>query len=437
MRVGSSRGAAALAVALSVWVAGCGAGEKGGTPDGGKDTGPSRTAEKTTEPTEEQPRQLVAHDPPLMFGLASGAPLNRFGVGAVALDGRKAYTYASGHGRIEVVDLASGESVGRGAGPKGTLPETYGEDALEKKAPVCERKRPGVGTVGGKRLAVGVFPTVTKGTGTTADTSTFELVAVDTASGLAALQVPLDVPVSGDSCEVTGVSDSTAVLVLGGNLGPATTYGIDLATGRRVWDRPDFEATLVQRGKVVGKDHAGGEKTARALDAATGQELWRSKGLTSGATIRPFSPDLVHIAEDSAYGGDQVLGIADGNPREVEGFGRRLHQVEKCVYDEKASTFCFARTTKGGELAGYDAVSGKLLWTVGGPSEQEGREAPLLLTAFHGAVYGQLLSDGRPGDPIVLDGGTGKDRELSPGAAPLLVNEYAALTSRGWYTTTG
>ncbi|MFD4764586.1 hypothetical protein ACFWOJ_39050 [Streptomyces sp. NPDC058439] len=82
-------------------------------------------------------------------------------------------------------------------------------------------------------------------------------------------------------------------------------------------------------------------------------------------------------------------------------------------------------------------MSGRRLWRVGGVSDTEGREAPLLLTAFHGAVYGQLLQDGQPGNPIVLDGKTGKDQELAPGAAPLLVNEYAALTSQGLYTTAG
>ncbi|MEU9083965.1 hypothetical protein [Streptomyces sp. NPDC048357] len=150
-----------------------------------------------------------------------------------------------------------------------------------------------------------------------------------------------------------------------------------------------------------------------------------------------FSPELVHVSESADYGGDQALRMSDGSPQDVEGFGERLHEVEKCVYDQQAYTFCFARTTKGGELAGYDAVSGRRLWLVGGPSDTEGRNAPLLLTAFHGAVYGQLLRDGQPGDPIVLDGKTGKDRELDLGAVPLLVNEYAALTSQGLYTTAG
>ncbi|MFE5794246.1 PQQ-binding-like beta-propeller repeat protein [Streptomyces sp. NPDC056503] len=439
MRAGL-HGRAAVAAVLLLFVVGCG----GGQGDGAKDDHPSRTAEheesarpeETTRP-EETLAPLVAHDPPVKFGAASAAALEDVEVGAVALDGRKAYTYASERGRIVVVDLASGERVGDGAGPQGALPDTYGVDTLEFKAPLCERTRPGVGTVGGKRMAVGVFPTVIKGTGTTADRWTFELVAVDATSGQAALRAPLDVPVGGDVCEVAGVSESTAVLVLGGSPDYPTTYGVDLATGKRLWERPDFEGRFVQGGKVVGKDHSGEGTVMTALDASTGKQRWQSETFTSDAEIGTFSPRLIHISESSDYGGDRVLRMSDGKPQDVEGFGERLHEIEKCVHDRAAHTFCFARTVEGGELSGYDAVSGKRLWRVGGVSDTEGREAPLLLTAFHGAVYGRLLEDGRPGDPVVLDGRTGRDRELDPGAAPLVVNEYAALTSQGLYTTSG
>ncbi|MET9606540.1 PQQ-binding-like beta-propeller repeat protein [Streptomyces sp. NPDC006512] len=427
----------AAALAGLVLVAGCGGGPEDDGQEGVKDT-PSQSASGSAGP-QEAPTPLVAHDPPLKFAPAGMWALDTRRLAAATLDGKNAYGYAQDHGELVVADLASGEAVGDGAGPKGDLPEDYGEDTLEKEPPLCERTRPGAGTAGGKRVAVGVFPTVSKGSGTTADTSVYELVTVDAATGTAVLQAPLGIAVGGDFCQVSGVSDTTAVLVLGGSQdGTPTTYGVDLATGRVSWDRPGFEGQLVLGGRVVGRDSAGGSVRVTSLDAATGKEQWQALE-RSGAQYRitAFSPEAARVRNVDANGSDEVVRLSDGVPLEIEGFGERLHEIQDCVHDQRATTICSARTTKGGELSGYDAVSGTRLWTVGGPSDTEGRSAPELLTAFHGAVYGRVVRDGRPADPIVLDARTGKDRESQPGAAPFQVNEYAAFTAQGVYETAG
>ncbi|MDD1057217.1 PQQ-like beta-propeller repeat protein [Streptomyces cocklensis] len=378
-----------------------------------------------------KPDPLTAHDPPTKFSPGAYLPLAKGGLDVIALDGRKAYTYGTDSGVIVALDLATGDQVGEGARPQGNLPDRYGESGEDDEAPLCEQHPPAVGTTGSTRIAVGVFPTVAEGTGTTADTSTYELVALDTQTGEAAWNAPLGISVGGDFCHVAGISGGVAVVVLGGSFGPPNTYGVDLQSGKVVWTAEQFEAQSVQGAHVVGVDSSGDGGVVVALDPATGRTQWRAVDASASAEfeVTRFSAESVLVRNRDYSELSTVLRLKDGQQVDVVGMGERLHEVRRCLYDLQTRTLCFSYTTAGGELAAYEAKSGKLLWRLGGPDGVPGRVAPDLVGAFHGAVYGNVLRDDGTAEPIVLDGATGADRELSPGAAPSLVNEYVGLTA--------
>ncbi|MGW3492233.1 outer membrane protein assembly factor BamB family protein [Streptomyces sp. NPDC001020] len=427
MRAIWGRQAAAVAALLTLTVA-CGGKEddaKESVPQGIERTRPSDKA--TASPT---PAALTAHDPPTRFVSTGSLPLGKAGVDAVALDGRRAYTYASDSGAVVALDLATGHQVGEGARPQGDLPDRYGEPGAEGEGPLCERRAPALGTAGGKRIALGVFPTVTKGAGTTADTSTYELVALDTRTGTAAWQAPLGITVGGDFCHVAGISGNVAVVVLGGSLAPPNTYGIDLKSRKKLWTQQDFEAQLVQGSHVLGVDSSGdGTRAVASLDSGSGNKQWRALEAARSAEFAatPFSTQSVFVLDRSYHGSAAVLRLSDGKELDAPGIGEDLHEVQRCVYDQRSLTFCFFHTTVGGELAAYEAAGRKRLWQLGGADGAPGRVAPELVTAFHGAVYASLSRDGGASEPVVLDGTTGADRELAPGATPKLVNAYAGL----------
>ncbi|TGA92606.1 hypothetical protein [Streptomyces sp. MZ04] len=132
----------------------------------------------------------------------------------MALDGTKAYTYAAGGGSLDAIDLASGETFGS-AEPEGALPDGYlpatRDPADTDVAPACEQRRPVVATVAGTKVALGLFPVVEKGSGTTPDSTAMELVALDTESGRTAWRDRLDIQENNVTCRIAGVSANTAV----------------------------------------------------------------------------------------------------------------------------------------------------------------------------------------------------------------------------------
>lgn len=436
-----------VVVALLTLTVACGGGNGEGshepTLQGHRKSAPSDGATRSPKPD-----PLTAHDPPTKFEPGHSLSLAKGGLDVVALDGRKAYTYDLDSESVIAIDLATGDQVGAGARPQGNLParsDQSGESDAQDDAPLCQQHAPAVGTVGGKRIAVGVFPTETEGTGTTADTSTYELVALDTETGEAAWQAPLDISVGGDFCHVAGISGKVAVVVLGGSFEPPNTYGVDLESRKVVWTAEQFDAQYVQGIHVVGVDASGDSSVVEGLNPATGHLQWQGLEASASTTVdlfevTQFSSESVLVRNRDANGWSAVLRLKGGQQVDVPEMGERLHEVQRCSYDLRTQTFCLFNTTAGAELAAYQAKSGKLLWRLGGPDGNPGRIAPDLTAAFHGAVYGNVVRDGEASEPIVLDGATSKDRELDPGAAPTLVNEFVGLTAErdgNLYTAVG
>jgi hypothetical protein len=69
-------------------------------------------------------------------------------------------------------------------------------------------------------------------------------------------------------------------------------------------------------------------------------------------------------------------------------------------------------------LVALDATSGKSPWCL----PKGGRTALKVTSVWDGAVYG-TTSNG----PVVLDGRTGRDRQETPGIAPLVADAYAGI----------
>ncbi|WP_217166702.1 PQQ-binding-like beta-propeller repeat protein [Streptomyces sp. AC512_CC834] len=363
--------------------------------------------------------------------------VNPSGLAAVTLDGTKAYTFGEQGGSLIAIDLASGETVGT-AKPEGSMPDGYlpaRRDPPRDLTPSCEKRGPAVATVGGKKVALALFPVVEQGSGTQPDAEAVEMVALDADSGRTAWRTRLDLQEEHTTCRVAGVSGHTAVLVLGGDrsIGVShTTYGVDLTTRKVVWQQENFEAQLVLNHHVVGgTENAEGWVVLASHDAERGARQWTSSATSYGqldATM--FSPERVLARAVGLGSGTTVVKLSDGSPQPLEGYGEDSPAINRCLYDGRSLTVCSMGDEEEAELVAYDA-DGKRRWRIGGPSDDTGRIAPFLTAAYHGLVYGVVQRENRQPEPIVLDGRTGTDRERSPGAAPRLVNAYVGLDDEG------
>ncbi|MFI9115190.1 outer membrane protein assembly factor BamB family protein [Streptomyces venezuelae] len=420
----------ASAVTLLALLAACGGegdGDGGGKPSTGASSASADASSVPTPEESETTASLTAYDPPTRFESHGGfgAP----GLGTVALDGTKAY-YVS-PGELVAWDLAGDEEIGTLTAETSSWRHLPEHDGTYKTVPYP----PGLGTVDGKRYAVTAFPTSTKGSGSAADGVGVEVVAMDADSGREAWRTKWDLPRSEDGYLVTyvaGVVGRTAIVVAHGEYRYPVTYGIDLVTHKETWSDTSFKAQLVQGTRVLGQRRGGEDVlTLAAVDGASGRGLWTGvevpdeSGAGQGWTVKAFAPNRVWVA---APFGRAVIDSATGKDVNYEGFGERLHEIEKCVDDQLRTTFCAARTVKGAEISAYDR-SGKRLWRVGGPSDDSGRKQMILRSAFHGAVYA-TFNEGT-GAAIVLDGATGADKATDPGYAPLLANTYVGLTYGG------
>ncbi|MBW4721415.1 outer membrane protein assembly factor BamB family protein [Saccharothrix obliqua] len=311
-------------------------------------------------------------------------------------------------------------------------------------SPAGAQAPPAVVRAGGRTIAVAAFPTLVAGSGTTPDGLSAELVAMDLSTGEEAWTGRVATPRAPTSYPwvyVAGASDRTVVVVAGGEQSTPTSIGVDLASRKEVWRVDGFETVFVDGSAAVGRAQTGGywdargmDAEARALDAATGTQLWVGPRTGQALRLTPFGPGRVwvHTSVAGLYRHDTVHDTATGAPQDVAGFEERPDgEPRACAHDRQRLTVCQFATTRGGMLAAYDGNANRL-WTLGGPGDASGRLVPSLGTAWHGAVYGALDRRG----PVVLDAVTGADRDTAPGATPTMVNEHGAVVveadSRGF-----
>ncbi len=403
-------GAAVMAAALVAVLLVTLGGEDGGGAEAPRVTGP-----------------FTAHRPPLHFQ-PEGELADAVGVRSAALDGARAYVHA--YGRLKAVDLATRRTLWsvRQSGP---LPRVNPGDPPPHGTPVRVR-------YGGRDLVLVAFAN----TGVRA-----ELVAVDTATGTEAWRAPWRT-MEGRSAVRCAVSATTTLR--GGGVAAVAceesnryvTYGIAFDGARRLlWQRPDVEARFPLAGARVaamawqdtdrdGRIDSAPMDTGRAaaLDVRTGRTLWtggRHLSLGPGRELLPFSPHFVLAGAD-------LLDVRTGRREVPAGFAAGHEPVVSCSYDQRAHTYC---SFYGGELAAYEAAGARLIWRRGGDHEAAVSPSPSLPRSVTAAWYGLVYGLTQDGEGVVMDGLTGRILEDDSGAAPDLVNEFAALEAaadRAW-----
>ncbi len=400
---------AALSAAL-VLTAGC-----SGTAEPEADHKPK--ASKSKKPAAGAPPRK-SYDPPQKFAM-KGAALPQAAAGdsislggpirkppPLVLHGTRAYVAAADS--LQVVDTGTGKATS-------TVRPRHTSVADKDTAPAAP-----VLTQDGRQVLT-PFLVEFPGKGTTASRAGIELDAVDTTTGKASWTLDLnDLPgwagQPAAQARVVGTTQRNAVIsVTNGEHG--ATYAVDLAGRTSTWHNDKVAAAAVigdtavavtskdsVRQQVVGLDiNQDGRRKWSKLD---GYEL----------TVRPAGPYLVAIVGIDYNSGDSIGVLLKPVGSKAADLAGDLSGLT-CHYDDASVTAC--QTEKLRTLA-LDAATGKELWNL--PEKGGNRVAPTVTAAWHGVVYGTTGSG-----PVALDAKTGADRGISPGAAPVAVNQYTGV----------
>ncbi|MFJ4794923.1 outer membrane protein assembly factor BamB family protein [Kitasatospora purpeofusca] len=410
--------------------AGVGVPDPPGEPSGGDPAataGPSRTpASGSSDRSGPVP---VRADPPTRFTPVLRENLTAADA-AVVLDGADLITVTDGR-KLQVTAVRDGRVLAAMTSA-GRLPDRRpGDPSATDGVP----GRPGVGASGDRRFAVAAFPLTVPGQGTTTDHYAVEVDILDLGSGKEAGRVRIaEGTASADAPTVAGVSEGRALVVVPSLTGPPTSYAVDLTTGSVVWTLPGFEALLVQGGTVTGASRTrveGEDRTeVQAVSAKDGTVLWKALADSAGFGLSEFAGDKALVARGKT---STLLSTATGETLPLRFLDAPGARINDCWFDGRTTTVCSVGRYGGSELTGVDAAGGDVLWRIqsaAGPGE---RVAPDVTAAWHGAVYGRT----QRGQDVVLDARTGQDRELSPGVAPYLVSEYAAVAKGNLYVSAG
>jgi hypothetical protein len=231
----------------------------------------SRGDSDTTAPdTEQDPGQSLApdievYDPPRRFAPSSqvalpeaaalppanGMSFPENGERAVTLVGTLAYVAVPD--RLHVIDVMTGQTI-EVIEPEG-MPLATSEDTQYTGNTAHP---PLVTEVAGSEAVLVPFLAEVPGSGTTADRNVIELVAVDAETQGVLWRHLIDAPDCADfahDCELTvvGADNGVAVLsVVDSASSEFNTFGIDLTGPATVWERDDFNATMVTDDLTIG-----------------------------------------------------------------------------------------------------------------------------------------------------------------------------------------
>lgn len=203
-----------------------------------------------------------------------------------------------------------------------------------------------------------------------------------------------------------------------------TTYVVDAQTRRMRWKVQYFEPTVVDGTVVAGQlgDEATETRTRTAGFRLTdGVALWTSDTPLQQGRSFPLGPGLMAVQGREFTSTDPYFDFLDpvtGQSR-YTGDAADLRALERCWFDARTTVVCSSTATTS-VVVGYNASDLLEIWEL--PVGDRG--APVVTSAWHGAVYG-LLS----GKPVTLDGRTGAVRNAAAGAAPALINEYAGVSA--------
>ncbi|WP_432494682.1 PQQ-binding-like beta-propeller repeat protein [Kineococcus gypseus] len=436
--------ALAAAAALSLAAAGCSS-SSGEEPSGA----PSPTGEPSGEPSV----QRASFDPPVRFDPTGIALPEQAAAGKVSLGGQLVDDlalsmqdltgYLSTEQGLQVMDLVSGKAGDLHSPTAPVVPASGSPSPLS--APALVR-------TGTTSLAVAAFVVTQPASGTTPEHRVVEVLAVDTATGEQAWQATLELPqwaqeetasapvvkvlAASSTSSAAGEAGTSAteapggevVVTVDGGFKQAITWALIPEDGQQRWQHEDLlQATRI--GDVVLGNQANEQDPRRdngllsALNAADGTLRWQAPTGTSLVSASAVSPTLAGVNVNDYASGEnvfQVLNAGTGTVTDTIPTGRT--GITLACHDDGAGTgVC---STNAGAAASaviaYDGTAGTRLWNL--PQDGSRRVAPALRTAWHGAVYGTTTNG-----PVVLDAKTGADREVSPGAAPVLVNDRVGI----------
>ncbi|MCM9076748.1 PQQ-binding-like beta-propeller repeat protein [Streptomyces spororaveus] len=387
-------------------------GEGGGASEGKPSGDPAKPSQTDGGKSARQ-----AFDPPVGFE-AGGFELPGASQPSTASGGatRAAVTlvdgvaYVTAESGLEATDTQTGK-------PRWTVGT---KNAAEKGGFGSNRGAPRVFESGGKKTVYAAWNRTVPGEGTAPSRKVIEVLAVDTADGRTVWSGEFPAGPRGDgwSSGAIGADEVLAPQVIGVEAGVVvvtaddTTYAVDSAGGTVHWQKPDFRALVLADGVVAGGERAGyGDRRLVGVALATGEARWTVRDATRPAAA---GPRLVTADRENRT---RVLDAATGSERAVLDTGSW-----GCRHDARSLLLCstYGSASKGAIVV-FDATSVQKRWAL---PDASGRVVPKVKAFWHGAVYAETEGE----KSVVLDGGTGQDRDTAPGAAPIEVDQYGGLT---------
>jgi hypothetical protein len=408
-------------VVLGAVVAGCG--------DGGGDTAAQSGSEPPKAASTSARPERKSFDPPKVFAAGASASIpgrnlqqNSDEVLATLSDG---ILYAGGSKSVQAFDGLTGK-------PLWTVKPTIDpQDQVKAHAPVVDES---------KHVVYYAFSVMVPGKGTTPAHPAIEVMAVDAVSGKQAWTTTVDVeskdPGNTGDGEVTVVGAGQGTVVItwySSDFSMGNTYVLDTGTHQVRWKREQFLAGDVDSDVVVGnagKPFIGETRVLTALGVADGSEKWATPPGQTPAEITPISAKLVATNRQDYGSGDwqfDILDVTSGKALYTKKVDTALGLSYRatCHYDQKSIIVC---DDTDGEVFAFDTanVGPKPLWEI---VKITSRVPPDVVSAYHGLIYG--YGSGAANEPVVLDAQTGQDAPDAPGIAPILVDKYVGVTSKG------
>jgi hypothetical protein len=383
------------------------------------------------------------YDPPVTFAAGDGTALPReadadplpavlhgFDVFLALADGVQVVDTRSGAVRAHVDPATTVTPAGPSTAPAASSASSVPAATDPVELGDADPGPPILARLGDRDVVVAAYEGTVPGHGTTLGHDAVQLLAIDATSYAAVASARIDLPTSlagtGQlrSVQLAGADGGiAAITVRTGSDDAPTTYGVDLASGRAVWQAPGLAGSAVIGGVVAGaQSGTTGVGPLTAVRLADGHAVWTTSGAGSRSlAVAVGGPALVAAAGADPVSGSFVLTFRDAATGAVRGSDAVPGGVT-CRFDGLVTTVCALPQAGEPWAAGYDAQTGNRLWAL--PDAAAGRVAPRVSAAWHGAVYGTTDNG-----PVTLDAHTGADRQTAPGVAPDLVDAYVGVVA--------
>jgi hypothetical protein len=426
--------AAALFACVSVMLAGCGGSSVATRSARPRASGASSAA-------------LVGYNPPVAFASGRGTPLppaasentsvdgNQAGPAPFALAGTTAFV-ATGTS-LDAVDTRTGATLADTA-PAYTVVHAPGQASGFVGNAATP---PLVASIAGRQTAMVGYVVQVPGQGTTPPSLAIEIDLIDPSTGTRRSDVLAPIP--GQPSDLVGIplvtfaggSGDDVVVSEGDTDDGYLSEGIDVRSGKLLWRNRAFLAGATVGGTAVGTldSSAASDQGATGtlgplrltgVDINTGRILWLGPSQLFGVQVLPSDGHTALVAAGLWSSSGNVIAIVDMATGEIRYLPRSSGTPGggspwTCEFDGVSTDVCSADLYQGQAVA-VDASTGRVLWQL--PDRAQNRIAPNVTSAWHGAIYGTT-----PSGPVVLDARSGKDRNDSPGVAPVLLDAYVGV----------